>query len=68
MASFNYKETKTVTMKVAGLLNLEEGLITVEEVEKPILHLLKDFDDQFVEIVIKTKDEVELDDPTLEEE
>jgi len=64
MASFTYKQTKATTMKVCGYYDASLKTITDEnEVERNIITLLSDFDGAPIEIAIKVKDEVELEEP-----
>ena len=65
MANFVYKEVKTTTLKVAGLLDADTGVIEVDGVNKKISHLLSDFNGSCVEITIKVKEENDLDEPGL---
>lgn len=66
MPNVKYKKTETVTMKVVGVLDINENSVTVsiDDDEKNLATLLSDFVDEYVEISIKTKDEEELDHPS----
>ena len=63
MANFSYKEVKTTTLKVAGILDANRGTIEVDGVEKRLSTLLSDFNNECVEFTIKIKEENELDEP-----
>lgn len=63
MANFSYKEVKTTTLKVAGILDTDRGTIEVDGVEKKLSTLLSDFNNECVEFTIKIKEENELDEP-----
>ena len=49
MANFSYKEVKTTTLKVAGILDVDRGTIEVDGVEKRLSTLLSDFNNECVE-------------------
>ena len=63
MANFSYKEVKTTTLKVAGILDANRGTIEVDGIEKRLSTLLSDFNNECVEFTIKIKEENELDEP-----
>lgn len=67
--SLSYKETTTVNLKVAGLLNLKNNTVKIEIdddlVEKRLHDLLKDFDGQEIELSVKVKNEQELELPEV---
>lgn len=63
MANFSYKEVKTTTLKVAGILDANRGTIEVDGVEKRLSTLLSDFNNECVEFTLKIKEENELDEP-----
>lgn len=63
MANFSYKEVKTTTLKVAGILDVDRGTIEVDGVEKRLSTLLSDFNNECVEFTLKIKEENELDEP-----
>lgn len=63
MANFSYKEIKTTTLKVAGILDVDRGTIEVDGVEKRLSTLLSDFNNECVEFTLKIKEENELDEP-----
>lgn len=60
MANFTYKKATTTTLKVIGAIHAERGVIETDDDEKDIADLIKEFDEQYVEIQIKVKDEEEL--------
>jgi hypothetical protein len=61
MAS-NYKYTRstTTTLKVAGLVNVQDGTIEVDGEVKKIIELLKDFDSEEIELTAKIKTDEDL--------
>ena len=63
MANFSYKEVKTTTLKVAGILDANRGTIEVDGVEKRLSTLLSDFNNECVEFTIKIKEDIQLDEP-----
>lgn len=63
MANFSYKQTTNTVLKACGIIDTDNGTITVDEEEKSINTLLSDFNGAFVELNLKTKNEVELDEP-----
>ena len=65
---FSYKKSESVKMKVVGLLDTDNGTITVEDVEKNLLSLISDFNGESVELTITVKNEIELEEPTPDEE
>lgn len=65
MANFSYKEVKTTTLKVAGILDANRGTIEVDGVEKRLSTLLSDFNNECVEFTIKIKEENDLDEPSV---
>lgn len=70
--TLSYKSATTVTLKVVGNINIENGTISVceneEEKEYKILDLLKDFDGSDIEISAKVKSEEDLEIPADETE
>lgn len=67
MAKFSYTKNTTTTLKASGVLNCENGTIYVDETEKSLKALFSDFDGDEIELVIKTKENEELDEPFDEE-
>lgn len=63
MANFSYKQTTNIVLKACGILDTDNGTITVDDEEKSINTLLSDFNGAFVELNLKTKNEVELSEP-----
>lgn len=55
-------------MKVCGFLDTNRMIVDVDGVEKDIKTLLSDFDGDCIELNIKVKDEMELEEPTDSEE
>ena len=70
MANFTYKKVETTSMKVAGILDINEDIITidVDGEEKSLATLLSAFLGGNIEINIKTKNEEDLDEPTSDED
>lgn len=68
MANFLYKKTEVTSMKVAGILDIDENAITVEidGEDKNLATLLSDFVGANIEINVKTKNEEELEEPISE--
>ena len=68
MKNLQYKKVTTTTLKVDGILDADRMVIDVDGVEKDIKTLLSDFDGDCIELNIKIKDEMELEEPTDSEE
>lgn len=68
MASFKYKKTQTIDLKAEGFIDVKNMTIEVDGEQKNITTLLSDFDGCFVSLNVKTKDEVELEEPTETDE
>lgn len=70
MANFSYKKTTNVTLKLAGMLDLDSQTIEVDGDAKDIMKMLSDFNGCPVEINVKLKETEELDEPAgfLDEE
>lgn len=66
MANFTYKKTTQTSMKIAGIININEMTVDIDGDKKSLSTLLKDFDESNVEINVKIKNEEELDEPTTE--
>lgn len=66
MANFSYKKTETVTMKVAGLFDVNAMSVDVDGEMKSLKTLLSPFNGGGVEINIKVKEEEELAEPVAE--
>lgn len=64
MKNLQYKKVTTTTLKVGGILDADRMVIDVDGVEKDIKTLLSDFDGVCIELNIKIKDEMELEEPT----
>lgn len=64
MKSFSYKETKNTTLKVTGVIDTDMLTIDVDGYSKKLATLLSDFNGAVVELVVKVKEENELDEPT----
>lgn len=68
MKNLQHKKVTTTTLKVGGILDADRMVIDVDGVEKDIKTLLSDFDGDCIELNIKIKDEMELEEPTDSEE
>lgn len=68
MKNLQYKKVTTTTLKVGGILDADRMIVDVDGVEKDIKTLLTDFDGDCIELNIKIKDEMELEEPTDSEE
>ena len=68
MKNLQYKKVTTTTLKVGGILDADRMIVDVDGVEKDIKTLLSDFADQCIELNVKVKDEMELEEPTDSEE
>jgi hypothetical protein len=66
--AFSYKKVSNTTLKARGFIDTDNGTITVDDVEKSINTLLSDFNGSYVDLIVKVKDEVELDEPVADEE
>lgn len=64
MKNLQYKKVTTTTLKVGGILDADRMVIDVDGVEKDIKTLLSDFDGACVELNVKVKDEMELEEPS----
>lgn len=58
--SYQYKETKLTTKKLAGIYDAERGVINVDGEDLSVLEELKDFEGAPLEIVMKVKEETDL--------
>jgi hypothetical protein len=67
MATFAYKKVTNTTLKACGILDTDNGTINVDDVEKSITTLLSDFNGAYVDLIVKTKDEEELNEPVNDE-
>lgn len=68
MKNLQYKKVTTTTLKVGGFLDTNRMVVDVDGVEKDIKTLLSDFDGACVELNVKVKDEMELEEPSYSEE
>lgn len=67
MAKFSYTKNTITTLKANGVVNCEKGTIYVDDVEKSLKTLFSEFDGDNVELVIKVKENEELEEPLDEE-
>ena len=54
--ALSYKKSTTVTVKAAGYVDIEKGVIETEEGNVSFKDLLKDFDGKYGEFQMKEKD------------
>ena len=67
-ANFSYKRNTTTSMKVVGTLDADTLVIVDGDgVERNLVTLLSEFDDAYVEVNLKVKEETELDEPIDDE-
>lgn len=66
--SMKYKKTESITLSVKGFIDKENMTIDVDGDIKKLSTLLSDFDASYVELVVKCKEETELDEPTEDED
>ena len=66
--SFSYKRTTTKAMKVAGIIDTDAMTIDVDGEEKDFSKLLSEYNGSIVEVVVRTKDEQDLDEPDSSDE
>ena len=67
MAKFSYTKNTTTTLKAVGVFDYTNGTIYVDDTEKSLKTLFSDFDGANIELVIKVKENEELDEPLDEE-
>ena len=67
MAKFSYTRNITTTLKATGVIDADEGTIYVDETEKSLKTLFSEFNGATVELVIKVKENEELEEPIDEE-
>ena len=67
--ALSYKKSTTVTVKAAGYVDIEKGVIETEEGNVSFKDLLKDFDGKYGEFQMKEKtdEDLELNEPSDEE-
>ena len=66
--SFSYKLTTTKAMKVAGIIDTDAMTMDVDGEEKDLSKLLREYNGNIVEVVVRTKDEQDLDEPDSSDE
>ena len=66
--SFSYKLTTTKAMKVAGIIDTDTTTMDVDGEEKDLSKLLSEYNGNIVEVVVRTKDEQDLDEPDSSDE
>ena len=64
MANFIFKETKQISMKIAGIIDTDNMTVELDGEKKKLATLLSVFNGGGVEINVKVKEENELDEPT----
>lgn len=67
MANFVFKKTETTNMKIAGIIDTDKMTVDIDGEEKSLATLLSVFNGTGVEIKVATKNEEELDEPTVKE-
>ena len=65
--AFSFKEVVTRTMKIIGTLDTDRMVVDLDGEEKSLATLLSAFNGIGIEIKVITKDEEELDVPTVNE-
>ncbi len=65
--AFSFKEVTTRTMKIIGTLDTDRMVVDLDGEEKSLATLLSAFNGISIEIKVITKDEEELDVPTVNE-
>lgn len=60
-SNLSYKKATTITLKAAGLVDIQNGTINVDGEDTPILSFFKDADGLEVEFAWKIKSEEDLD-------
>lgn len=67
--SLSYKKTTTTTVKAAGYIDIEKGIIETDEGNVSFKDLLKDFDGKYGEFQMREKTDEDLEfDVTSEDE
>ena len=62
--SLSYKKQQSITLKVSGVYDADNMTITVDDEEKDIKTLFKDFNALDVSLSIQVKQDEELDEPS----
>lgn len=62
--SMKYKKTESITLSVKGFIDKENMTIDIDGDIKKLSTLLSDFDGSFVEVSVKSKNEMDLSEPT----
>lgn len=63
MAAFTYKKTETTTLKATGIIDTDRMVIDIDGEEKSLSTLLSDFNGACIEMCLKVKNEIDLDEP-----
>lgn len=58
--NLSYKKATTITLKAAGILDAQRGVIDIDGIETPIVSLFKDADGLEIEVSWKIKEEENL--------
>lgn len=66
--SMKYKKTESITLSVKGFVDKENMTIDVDGDIKKLSTLLSDFDGSFVEVSVKSKNEMDLSEPTEDDD
>ena len=63
MSNFVFKETKQTSMKIAGIIDTDAMVIFVDGEPKKLSTLLSVFNGDEIDLNVKVKEEIELDEP-----
>lgn len=66
--AFSFKEVTTKTMKISGMIDIDNMTVDIDGDIKKLSTLLSVFNGADVDIQVKIKSEEELDEPTSDEE
>lgn len=66
--AFSFKEVTTKTMKISGMVDIDNMTVDIDGDVKKLSTLLSVFNGADVDIQVKIKSEEELDEPTSDEE
>ena len=66
-SNLSYKKSTTITLKAAGMIDAQRGMIYIDGVETPLASLFKDANGLEIEVSWKVKEEEDLE-PNFDEE
>ena len=66
MSNIKYNRTTTTTLKVAGILDVANGVIDIDGEQRSLLAMMSDFEGAPVDITVKVKVDDELEVPVEE--